>query len=176
MGMSSAQVTLFEKDDVVNLISMSQAVSPWIGDVVNLIYSHGLRVSELLQVVKTNNLDFVMIKRAKNGYDSYHEIQERSQKSIAALRNMFSEELPCIRTMQRHFKALIQLAIKEGVLGEQFSKARLHDLRHSCAVHLVKNGVAINAIQRYLGHKSIGSTEYYVRTFSDYGSYSSLFI
>jgi len=38
-----------------------------------------------------------------------------------------------------------------------------HDLRHAAATHMVRNGADIQAVQFFLGHKSVKSTEIYVR-------------
>lgn len=40
-------------------------------------------------------------------------------------------------------------------------KIRLHDLRHSCATLLLRNGVPIEEIQKWLGHSSVKTTERY---------------
>lgn len=42
-----------------------------------------------------------------------------------------------------------------------FKKIRLHDLRHSCATLLLRNGVPMSEIQKWLGHSSIKTTERY---------------
>ena len=41
---------------------------------------------------------------------------------------------------------------------------RTHLWRHSCATHLVQNGVNIAYVQRLLGHRSLETTAIYVRT------------
>ena len=41
-------------------------------------------------------------------------------------------------------------------------KIRFHDLRHTCASHLVINGVRLEKVQAVLGHSSINMTQRYV--------------
>lgn len=37
-----------------------------------------------------------------------------------------------------------------------------HSFRHAAAGHMTKNGADIRAVQCFLGHKDVGSTEVYV--------------
>jgi integrase/recombinase XerD len=39
----------------------------------------------------------------------------------------------------------------------------LHSLRHSIATHLLQQGMELESIGRFLGHKSIEATQVYVR-------------
>lgn len=47
------------------------------------------------------------------------------------------------------------------IIDNNFKKIRLHDLRHSCATLLLRNGVPMEKIQKWLGHSSIRTTERY---------------
>ena len=49
-----------------------------------------------------------------------------------------------------HFKLMLK---KHGL-----RKIRLHDLRHTCASLLLKNGVPMKQIQEWLGHSSFNTT------------------
>jgi len=63
-------------------------------------------------------------------------------------------------TYRKFLRRHMRLAHLEG-----FSS---HDLRHAAATHMVRNGADIQAVQFFLGHKSVKSTEIYVR--GDQGS------
>lgn len=56
-------------------------------------------------------------------------------------------------TISRNFSRILE--------KNNFKKIRLHDLRHSCATLLLRNGVQMSEIQKWLGHSSIRTTERY---------------
>lgn len=60
-----------------------------------------------------------------------------------------------VRAVERRFAAVCEAA---GI-----TKARVHDLRHTCATRLVNRGVDILAVQRLLGHSSVQTTQRYGR-------------
>ncbi len=50
-----------------------------------------------------------------------------------------------------------QIAAAAGV------RARLHDLRHTCATFLLKSGVTLETVKKILGHANIATTEIYAK-------------
>jgi integrase/recombinase XerD len=52
------------------------------------------------------------------------------------------------------------------VLAEK--KIGLHSLRHSIATHLLKKGMPLLAISRFLGHRSLESTQIYTQVTDGY--------
>lgn len=59
-------------------------------------------------------------------------------------------------TLFRRVRAACRLA------GLDDGRAHPHCLRHSCAIHLLMNGVPVAAVQRILGHDSLRSTAIYL--------------
>jgi site-specific recombinase XerD len=43
----------------------------------------------------------------------------------------------------------------------------LHDLRHTCATYLLKNGVSLETVQRILGHAQISTTQIYAKVLDE---------
>ena len=46
-------------------------------------------------------------------------------------------------------------------------KARLHDLRHTCATYLLKSGVSLDVVQKILGHVHISTTQIYAQVLDE---------
>ena len=42
-------------------------------------------------------------------------------------------------------------------------KITSHNIRHSCATHLLQNGANVRVVQKILGHTRVKSTEVYTR-------------
>lgn len=47
------------------------------------------------------------------------------------------------------------------------SNHRLHDLRHTCATYLLKNGVPLDVVQRVMGHANISTTQIYAKVLDE---------
>jgi integrase/recombinase XerD len=59
------------------------------------------------------------------------------------------------------YKRLKQLVLLVDNPELQKKEIGLHTLRHSIATHLLQNGMALQKIQRFLGHSSLESTQIY---------------
>jgi site-specific recombinase XerD len=67
------------------------------------------------------------------------------------------------RVLKQHFATKSQaLESSDPVSASRLRKASTHWLRHSCAAQSIKGGVALNAVQRLLGHSSIAVTGRYI--------------
>lgn len=59
------------------------------------------------------------------------------------------------------YKRLKLLQLETGDPDLQKKETGLHTLRHSIATHLLQNGMELQKIQRFLGHRSLESTQIY---------------
>ena len=57
----------------------------------------------------------------------------------------------------------VQVALKDAGIV----KHRLHDLRHTAATYLLKNGVPLDVVQRIMGHSQISTTQLYAQVLDD---------
>ena len=132
--------------------------------IISLLYSSGLRVSELvnLKVSDINSQDGTgWVRRGKGGKDRliiisptlvkglYEYLEGRSNQYI------FSKEKPLTT---RNIQKIIKLTSKRAGIQK---KVTPHTLRHSFATHLLENGTDIRIIQTMLGHSSLSTTQVY---------------
>lgn len=140
---------------------------------LELMYSSGLRVSELVNL-KVNDVDLdeglvrIFGKGSKerivplddyaideiNTYITSHrrELFKHGENDYLFLNN-HGEKI----TRQGFFKILKKIAQEKNIKTE-FSP---HTLRHSFATHLLKHGADLRSIQELLGHSDISSTQIY---------------
>lgn len=138
--------------------------------IISLLYSSGLRVSELvnLKVSDINSQDGTgWVRRGKGGKDRliiisptlvkglYEYLEGRSNQYI------FSKEKPLTT---RNIQKIIKLTSKRAGIQK---KVTPHTLRHSFATHLLENGTDIRIIQTMLGHSSLSTTQVYTHISSE---------
>lgn len=167
-------LTLQEIDDIINAIDLSKKEGQRNRAMIEVLYSCGLRVSELCGL-KMSDLyideQFVRV----TGKGDKQRLVPISERAIAELeayftdRNMIpikpgyedyvfvSERLKknLSRIMVFHFikQLVLSAGIKKGVSP--------HTFRHSFATHLLEGGANLRVIQAMLGHESIATTEIY---------------
>ena len=139
--------------------------------IVEVLYSTGLRVSELV-TLRLSDLFFgegyvrVVGKGDKQrlvpiGSAARDKIQlymeERKPKSASEMTLFLNNRgKPLTRVMV--FNIIRQAAERAGIT----KNISPHTLRHSYATHLLEGGANLRAIQQMLGHESIATTEIYV--------------
>lgn len=140
---------------------------------LELMYSSGLRVSELINVsihdIDTSNCVIRIMGKGKKerivplgDYAiKYIEIyiKEYREKLIKRELNeyLFINNHGKKMTRQGFFKIIKQLAKTQNIKTD-FSP---HTLRHSFATHLLNGGADLRSIQEMLGHESISTTQIY---------------
>jgi len=135
--------------------------------ILSLLYSSGLRVSELVSL-RINDIDpdertiRIRGKGDKDRIVLFDEntrdllmdyLKRRIHESEYLFLNRFGDPLT-----PRYVQMMIKnYARKAGIK----KKVTPHILRHSFATHLLKNGVDIRAIQQLLGHSNLSTTQIY---------------
>ena len=140
---------------------------------LELMYSSGLRVSELINLTVNdvdlkNSLVRIFGKGSKerivplndyatealNNYILYHrpKLFKQKENNYLFLNNHGNQ-----MTRQGFFKTLKKIAKEKGIKSELSP----HTLRHSFATHLLKYGADLRSIQELLGHSDISTTQIY---------------
>ncbi len=161
----------------VDRLEQAIDLSKWEGHrnraIIEVLFSCGLRVSELINL-KISNLyldeQYIWVK-GKGRKERLVPISESAIKQLGywfADRNQMSiklgeEDYVFLNRRGSHLtRTMILIMIKR--LGEEAGITKTispHTLRHSFATALLEGGADLRAIQSMLGHESIGTTEIY---------------
>jgi len=145
-----------------------------------LLYGTGLRISELVTLVKENYIESESVLRI-TGKRGKTRVVPIPAKSHSWLRRYMEEARPKLLEGKSSKARLLEEPriflnqrgkplSRSGVfriLKECAAKARIlkkispHTLRHTYAVHLVQAGADLRSVQELLGHESVGTTEVY---------------
>ena len=132
--------------------------------IISLLYSTGLRVSELVNL-KVDDVNFAdksgWVRHGKGAKDRLFVLSENVAKEIQEYlqgkeqKFIFSKDEPLTtRNIQKIIKGTkIRASISKRVTP--------HTLRHSFATHLLEQGTDIRLIQTLLGHSSLSTTQLY---------------
>lgn len=135
---------------------------------LSLIYSCGLRRSELLNL-KLTDIDskrhLVIIKQSKGRKD---RVAPLSEKILELLRDYYHAYKPSFWLFEGQDKknpydeSSLANVLKQALEKSRINKpVTLHWLRHSYATHLLENGTDLRYIQEILGHSRSSTTEIY---------------
>ncbi len=140
---------------------------------LELMYSSGLRVSELINL-KVTDIDFEMNLVRVYGKGSKERIVPLGDYALDALREyinnhrggllkkqatdyLFLNSRGTNMTRQAFFKIIKKQAFEAGIKSE----ISPHTLRHSFASHLLTHGADLRTIGELLGHADVSSTQIY---------------
>lgn len=162
-------------DNLICSIDLSKPQGERNRTILELLYSCGLRVTELITLQISDlffDEDFIRVI-GKGDKQRFVPINYQTQKYI----NFYINDIRCHINVQKGFEDTLflnrrgkqltrnmiftiikDLATKSGLQ----KKISPHTFRHSFATHLLENGADLRAIQQMLGHESITTTEIYM--------------
>ncbi|MBR3604857.1 MAG: tyrosine recombinase [Candidatus Gastranaerophilales bacterium] len=160
---------------VLNITEIDKILSSNLNEkeyaIVELLYSAGIRVSELTEL-ELKNIDFNQRIIKVFGKGSKERIIPITTKCATVLKNylkkrglislkfnskpfLFLEENGTKTTRQKVYKIIHNLGKK---IDKDISP---HTIRHSFATHLLERGADLRVVQELLGHSSIVTTQLY---------------
>ena len=140
---------------------------------LELLYSSGLRVSELVSLKLDDiHLDAGFIRVLGKG--SKERIVPVNMRAIEKLKMYINQQRPGIlkkrqsaylfitgrgrpMTRQRFWQTMKTVARRSGI------EVSPHTLRHSFATHLLEGGADLRSVQKMLGHSDISTTQIYTK-------------
>ncbi|WCT10109.1 site-specific tyrosine recombinase XerD [Mucilaginibacter jinjuensis] len=174
-------LSMVDIDMLISAIDLSKPDGARNKAILEVLYSCGLRVSELTELRISNlYLDIEFIKVVGKG--SKERLVPIGSSATKALKIWLEEVRVHIpikkgeedlvflnRRGSRLSRVYIFMVIKDlaEIIGLKKSISP-HTFRHSFATHLVEGGADLRAVQEMLGHESITTTEIYTHLDRDY--------
>lgn len=142
--------------------------------ILEILYSCGLRVSELVNLKQTNcyfDIGFIRVfgkgskvRLVPIGRDAikYTKIYLENVRSQGVIKEG-EEDFVFLNRRGKHLsRVMIFMIIKDIAAAAGITKTiSPHTFRHSFATHLIEGGADLRAVQEMLGHESITTTEIY---------------
>lgn len=167
-------LTLNEVDKLLNIFQMDNKYEMRDKAIIELIYSTGLRVSEVSNFI-ISNINFTEMYIKIKGKGNKERIIPAGCKAVALLEKYLAEVRPVLAKVNEQndylflnwrgtrlsrvsiWKIIKNYALKAGI-NKNISP---HTLRHSFATHLLNNGADLRSVQELLGHSDISTTQIY---------------
>ncbi|HJU06893.1 MAG TPA: tyrosine recombinase XerC [Rhodanobacteraceae bacterium] len=136
---------------------------------MELLYSSGLRVSELTNVHwRDLDLDEGMLRvvSGKGGKTRIVPVGSRALAALVTLREQDQPRLDDPLLRGRNGRPITTGAVRARIKRRAkqqgvWQRVYPHLLRHSCASHLLESSGDLRAVQELLGHADIGTTQIY---------------
>lgn len=165
---------LEEIEQMLNQIDLSTPEGPRNKAIIEVMYSCGLRVSELINLKITQchfDEGYILVVGKGNkarlvpiGKEAikYTEIYLNAVRTELSIKEGYEDYVFLNRRGASLSRVMVFYIIKDLVARAGISKViSPHTLRHSFATHLVEGGADLRAVQEMLGHESIITTEIY---------------
>lgn len=170
-------LTLEEVEDLLNAPDLKKKDGIRDKAMLELMYSSGLRVSELLQLEKSkidlkHNIVSIVGKGEKQRkipvgeyaasfiFDYIEKV--RNLNPGKENKYLFLSKYGKPLSRQYFFKIIKKYALEVGIT----KNISPHTLRHCFATHMLENGAQLRAVQEMLGHSNIATTQIYTHVSS----------
>lgn len=168
--------TFLSIDEIKNLLSVFDETKPTEyrdKTMVLVMYSAGLRVSELINLEKRsinfeeklitlkgkgNKERFVPLNYIALEYLNNYISQNKNNKVFSKSKYLFINKKDGKPLTRQYFFVELNKYAKRAGIDKKISP---HTLRHSFATHLLENGADLRVVQELLGHSKIETTQIY---------------
>ncbi|MDO4695198.1 site-specific tyrosine recombinase/integron integrase [Porphyromonas sp.] len=166
-------LTVEEVDTIISSIDTTSDIGVRNAAIIELLYSCGLRVSELCALTFSQlflEAGFVRIigkgekerlvpmsPDAIDRISAYLPIRQKIEAKPTYMHHLFLNRLRTAISRQMIFMIIKDLASQAGIQ----KTISPHTFRHSFATHLLEGGAHLQAIREMLGHANISTTEIY---------------
>ena len=174
-------LSIKEIDKLIAAIDLSKAEGERNRAMLEILYSCGLRVTELI-TLKLSNVSFVEGFIKVVGKGNKERLAPIGNTALKYL-NIYINEVRNHQKIQKGHEDIIFLNRR----GKQLTRVMIftiikqlvekiglkknispHTFRHSFATHLIQGGADLRAVQEMLGHESITTTEIYTHIDKEY--------
>lgn len=157
-------------NDFLNLSNPKNFIESRDKIVIELLYSSGMRLSELISL-KGNSINKILKTVKVQGKRNKERLIPIGEKTLIALEEydyFKSKEMSAyddwlIITNKGHkaYPKMIYRIVYNALDKITKGKRSPHTLRHSFATHMLNNGADLNTIKELLGHSSLAATQVY---------------
>lgn len=159
------------KQDIEMLLSMPDTTTnDGLRDkaILELLYSSGLRASELIDLQIDDVQDTqIRVSCGKGGKTRVIPLTDEAKdwinEYIQQVRGIADGYLFVTSIRPKMNRALLARVVKLYAKRAKLPYVTPHTLRHSCATHLLEQGADLRLIQEVLGHASMSSTQRYTQ-------------
>lgn len=157
---------ILAKEDIQKMIQVTKNLKHKC--IISLLYSSGLRRSELLDLqitdIDSKNMN-IKIRQGKGNRDRYTVLNKSVLKDLREYYTLYKPKLYLFEAIEPERKysptsvlKIVKQASKKAKISQSVNP---HMLRHSFATHLLEDGIDLRYIQVLLGHSSTKTTEIY---------------
>ena len=160
-----------ELELLLNIPDKSTALGLRDAVVLELLYSTGIRVSELINI-KMSDINFsdhkilIFGKGSKERYVLYGKVlSDLLELYINESRSVLNKNCEYLilnkngkQITDRGIRLIISKILKKGEIDFHVSP---HTLRHTFATHMLENGADLKSVQELLGHENLSTTQVY---------------
>lgn len=155
---------VLSKKEIENMISVTVNLKHKL--VVSLLYSAGLRLSELINL-KREDVDLIRnliyVKQGKGKKDRTSLLSKKVKKLLNEYYKTINDQKYVFMGRKNKYSSktvqeIINKSAKKAGIVKHISP---HMLRHSFATHLLEQGTDIRTIQKLLGHENVRTTQIY---------------